>query len=218
MRGSRGPRVTFVLDNALRRYLDPPVERLGRALAVGGVGADAVTLVGFAVGLGAAASIAAELHLAGLVLLLLSRLCDGLDGAVARANGGGTDLGGFLDIVLDFAFYGAIPLAFVLADPANAVPGAVLIAAFYVNGASFLAFALIAEKRGVTAEARGSKTFLYTIGLAEASETLAAFALMCLLPEWFPVIALAFAALTALTTLARIALAVRTFGRGRSHG
>ena len=207
-----------MLDNALRRYLDPPVERLGRALAVGGVGADAVTLAGFAVGLGAAASIAAELHLAGLALLLLSRLCDGLDGAVARANGGGTDLGGFLDIVLDFAFYGAIPLAFVLADPANAVPGAVLIVAFYVNGASFLAFALIAEKRGVTAEARGSKTFLYTIGLAEASETLAAFALMCLLPEWFSVIALAFAALTALTTLARIALAVRTFGRGRSHG
>ncbi len=81
------------------------------------------------------------------MLLLLSRLCDGLDGAVARHTQK-TDRGGFLDIVLDFAFYGVIPLGFVVAEPAqNAVAGAVLLFAFYVNGASFLAYAIMAEKR-----------------------------------------------------------------------
>ena len=202
-----------MLDTPLRRYVDPPVEGLARWLARRGVGANAVTLAGFALGAAAAGAVAAQGYLAGLALILLSRLCDGLDGAVARASGGGTDWGGYLDIVLDFAFYGLVPLGFALADPAsNGVAAAVLLTAFYVNGASFLAFALIAEKRGVSAEARGSKTFVYTVGLAEASETLIAFALMCLFPAWFPVIAYGFAALTAVTTLARLALAARTFG------
>lgn len=201
-----------MLDTPLRRYVDPPVERLAGWLARRGVRANAVTMAGFLVGLAAAGAIAAEGYLAGLALILLSRLCDGLDGAVARAGNGGTDLGGFLDIVLDFAFYGVVPLAFVLADPAaNGAAGAVLLAAFYVNGASFLAFALIAEKRGAVGEARGAKTFLYTVGLAEASETLIAFALMCLFPGWFAPIAYAFAALTAVTTASRIALAAGAF-------
>ena len=214
---ARGERSPLVLDTRLRRYVDPPVERLARGLAARGVGANAVTLAGFAVGAAAAGAIAAQAYLAGLALILLSRLCDGLDGAVARATppergGGGTDLGGYLDIVLDFAFYGLVPLGFVLADPAaNGVAGAVLLTAFYVNGASFLAFALIAEKRGLAAEARGSKAFLYTAGLAEASETLIAFALMCLFPAWFAVVAYVFAVLTLVTTLARLALAARSF-------
>ena len=205
-----------MLDTPLRRHIDPPVERLAARLAAAGIGANAVTWTGFAIGATAAGAIAMEAYLAGLALILLSRLCDGLDGAVPRATegagGGGTDLGGYLDIVLDFAFYGLVPLGFVLADPAsNGVAGAALLTAFYVNGASFLAFALIAEKRGVSAEARGSKTFLYTVGLAEATETLIAFALMCLFPASFAVIAFVFAGVTAVTTLARLALAAQHF-------
>ena len=70
-----------------------------------------------------------------------------------------TDRGGFLDIVLDFAFYAAIPLGFVLARPVtNAVAGAVLLASFYVNGASFLAYAVMAERRGLSGTARGPKS------------------------------------------------------------
>jgi phosphatidylglycerophosphate synthase len=200
-----------VLDGIARRLIGPGLDRLGGALARRGASADAVTLTGFALGVAAAGAIAAEGYAAGLALILLSRLCDGLDGAVARHTAK-TDRGGYLDIVLDFAFYGLIPLAFAMARPeANALPAATLIAAFYVNGASFLAYAAIAERQGLTSEARGEKSLYFTTGLAEATETIALFCAFCLIPDAFAWLAYAFAALTLATTLARIALAWRTF-------
>jgi phosphatidylglycerophosphate synthase len=200
-----------VLDGLARRLIVPPLDRLGRTLAHRGVKADHVTWTGFALGLLAAAAIAARLYLLGLVLVLLSRLCDGLDGAVARASVK-TDRGGFLDIVLDFAFYGAIPLAFAIADPEkNALAAAVLLFAFYANGASFLGYAVMAEKRKLVSEARGSKSLYFTTGLAEATETILVFVLFCLLPPAFPLFAYIFAAMTLVTTCARILLALRTF-------
>lgn len=200
-----------MLDGAARRVIGPAIDRIGGSLAARGVSADAVTLVGFALGMAAAAAVAYEFYLPALLLILASRLCDGLDGAVARHTAK-TDRGGFLDIVLDFAFYAAIPLAFVLADPAsNAIAGAVLLASFYINGSSFLAYAVIAAKRGLTTEARGDKSLYFTVGLAEATETIAVFCLFCLFPGAFPEIALLFAAVCLITAGARIALAIRVF-------
>jgi phosphatidylglycerophosphate synthase len=200
-----------MLDGWARRRIDPMLDAMGGALAHAGVSANTVTLAAFAVGMIAAAAVACGWFLSGLALLLASRLGDGLDGAVARVNGK-TDLGGYLDIVLDFAFYGAIPLGFVLADPAaNAVAGAVLLLSFYVNGSSFLAYAIMAEKRKLEGAARGAKSLFFTTGLAEATETLVAFAAFCLFPGWFAAIAYAFAALTFYTALSRIVLAARTF-------
>ncbi|MEO0919940.1 MAG: CDP-alcohol phosphatidyltransferase family protein, partial [Pseudomonadota bacterium] len=145
----------------------------------------------------------------GLALLLLSRICDGLDGAVARVTSS-SDFGGYLDIVLDFVFYGAIPLGFVLADPsANAIAGAVLIFSFYVNGASFLAFAIMAEKHKLTTDQRGEKSFFFSTGLAEATETIVVFVLFCLLPTWFPIIAYIFAIIVFYTALSRIVMTGR---------
>lgn len=200
-----------MLDGVARRLIGPPVEALGAALARRGATADAATLAGFAIGLAAAAAIAWQHYTLGLILILASRLCDGLDGAIARHTAI-SDRGGYLDIVLDFAFYGAIPLAFAIARPeANALPGAVLLFSFYVNGSSFLAYATIAAKRGISSTARGEKSLYFTTGLAEATETIAVFCLFCLLPGAFPAIALGFAAVCLVTAGARIALAVRTF-------
>ena len=204
-----------MLDGVARRLLAPGLDRLGGWLARNGVSADAVTVSGFALGLAAAGLIAFEHYGYGLALILASRFCDGLDGAVA-AHTRRTDRGGYLDIVLDFAFYGAIPLAFVLARPeANALAGAVLLTSFYVNGSSFLAFAVMAEKRRLAADAaggaRGTKSLYFTTGLAEATETIAVFCLFCLFPARFSAIAYVFAALCFLTAGARIALAWRMF-------
>ena len=199
-----------MLDASIRRRIDPVLLSMGRWLADRGATPNGVTLAAFIVGMAAAAAIAVGTYWVGLVLLLLSRLGDGLDGWVARASNRQSDFGGFLDIVLDFAFYGAIPTAFALAHPgANAVAACVLVLTFYVNGASFLAYATMAEKRG-TAE-RGSKSLLYTTGLAEATETIAVFVAMCLFPEAFAGIAYAFAAVCAYTTFSRIMLAREAF-------
>lgn len=193
-----------MLDRAATALLKPALDAAGRALARRGVGADSVTWLGFALGLAAAAAIASGCPLVGLGLIAASRLCDGLDGAVARCRGP-TDRGAFLDIVLDFLFYASVPLAFALADPAaNALAAALLLAAFIGTGSSFLAFAVMAERRGLSSAAYPAKGLYYLGGLTEAGETLACFALMCLLPRHFAPIALVFAALCALTTVARL--------------
>ena len=203
-----------MLDGLARRLVDPTLDALAHRLAARGATANGVTWAAFAVGMTAAVAISNEAFLLGLLLLLLGRIGDGLDGAVARASGQGpTDYGGFLDISLDFAFYGAVPLAFALADPAaNAVAACVLIATFYLNGGTFLAFAIMAEKNALRTDARGKKSLHYTAGLAEGTETIAVFCAMCLLPGAFPWIAFAFAALCVVTAGARIVLAARSFG------
>jgi phosphatidylglycerophosphate synthase len=193
-----------MLDRAIQQALKPLMTRAARSLVRLGLGADAISLAGFAVGMGAAAAIATQHDLIGLALLLLSRLMDGLDGAVARATTP-TDRGGFLDITLDFLFYAAIPLAFAVADPAaNALPAAVLLAAFIGTGSSFLAFAAVAEKRQLQSLAFPDKSFYFLGGLTEATETIAAFVAMCLWPQWFPHIAYGFAVLCGITVVLRV--------------
>ena len=199
-----------MLDAKLRPLIDPPLNALGRALAGAGVTANALTFTGLALGLAGAAAIAFG-HIGwGLALILANRLADGLDGAVARARGP-SDLGGYFDIVADFAFYVSIPLGFGILSPANTLPALVLVASFVLTGVSFLAFAVIAGKRGATTEAHGKKSFFYSTGLAEGTETILVFIAMCLLPAWFGPIAYGYAALCALTIVQRSAMAAQAF-------
>lgn len=202
-----------MFDSALRRLIDPPLNRAGRALAQRGILADHVTLAGLGLGLLAALMLAADLPAwLALVPVAASRIADGLDGAIARATRK-TDFGGYLDIACDFAFYGAIPLAFVIRDPAaNAIAGAFVLFAFYVNAASFLGYAVMAEKRGMQSRAQGEKSLFYAAGLLEGTETIAFFVALCLWPQHFAPLAWGFGALCLLTALARILGARYQFG------
>ncbi|WP_018700882.1 CDP-alcohol phosphatidyltransferase family protein [Amorphus coralli] len=198
-----------MFDARLRSLIDPPLTAAGRRIAASGLPADAITLGGFALGLAAAVAIAFGHYTLGLALVALNRVADGLDGAVARATAK-TDRGGFLDIVLDFFFYGAVPFAFAVADPENnALAAAALLLSFYANGACFLAFAIFAERRGIETSAQGQKSLFYLGGLAEGGETIAAFVLMCLVPAWFPAIAWTFAAVCGISATARLIMAAR---------
>ncbi len=201
-----------MLDGVMRRLIDPVTGQLGRRLAASGVSADQLTLAGFLLGMGCALAIVLRWDTAALLLLAANRVLDGLDGAAARATRT-TDRGGFLDIVCDFIFYGAVPLAFALRDPAaNALSAAALLAAFYANGASFLAFSAIAAKRGMTSGRRGPKSLYFTTGLTEGTETIALFAALILFPDHFMLLALPFAFLCMITCLSRIMLAWHVFG------
>ncbi|MCR8547839.1 CDP-alcohol phosphatidyltransferase family protein [Salipiger sp. P9] len=191
-----------------RRLLHGPA----RALHARGVRADWITLAGFAVGLCAVAAAAAGAFGLALAGLLANRLADGLDGEVARLAGP-TDRGAYLDIALDFLFYALFPLGMALADPvANALPALVLVASFVGTGSSFLAFAVIAERRGIRAEDYPTKGIFYLGGLTEGAETIALFIAMCLFPGAFPGLALLFATACFLTTLTRWLAGWRLFG------
>jgi len=144
---------------------------------------------------------------------VLGRLADGLDGAVARADPGASakgGLGGYYDIVADFAFYAALPLGFAVTGAA--LPAAFLLAAFYINGASFLAFAILAEKHGLHTRAQGEKSLYFSAGLMEGTETVAFFLAMCLWPAAFPALAYVFGGLCLVTAAGRVRLAQRVFG------
>jgi phosphatidylglycerophosphate synthase len=190
-----------------RSLLHPPAQRL----AALGLRADQITIAGFMLGLCALPALAFGAHGAALVFILLNRLADGLDGAVARIVGA-TDRGAFLDTALDFLFYALVPLGFALSDPAaNALPAAVLIASFVGTGSSFLAFAVIAARRGIVSHGYPAKGIYYLGGLTEGAETIAFFVAVCLVPSAFPILALVFAAACAVTTLTRWHMGWRAF-------
>lgn len=199
-----------MFDARLRPLIDPPLNRAGRWLASKGISANQVTVAGIFAGLGAAAAILLEHFPLAFGLVVVGRLLDGLDGAVARATRK-TPFGGYLDIVGDFLFYVSVPLAFGLSDLANLKPAMVLLASFALTGVSFLAFAAVAAEQRLETVAHGQKSFFYSTGLAEGTETIVAFLLMLLFPAHFPLIAWVFAALCGLTVLQRSLLAWQLF-------
>ena len=199
-----------MFDARMRLLIDRPLKLLAVPLVRQGVSADQMTLIGLVVGLSAGFVIAIGYYSIGLGLILFSRLADGLDGAIARLTTK-TDFGGYFDILSDFAFYAAIPVGFGLSAPENMAPALVLMGSFILSGVSFLAFAILAAKRGITTERRGSKSFYYVGGLTEGTETIALFVLACLKPNWFPWLAYSFATLCMLTAIGRTLQAQREF-------
>lgn len=201
-----------MIDRYALEILKPVTDAAARRLMAKGLGADQVSLTGFAIGLLAALLIAAGFPGLAIVPLLLNRGLDGIDGAMARLSSA-TDRGAFLDIGLDFLFYAAIPLGFGLADPANnALAAAVLLAAFVGTGTSFLAYAAIAEKRGLKSEAYPTKSFYYLGGLTEGTETIVCFLAMCWWPRHFAAIAYVYAAMCTVTTVTRLWAGWQAFG------
>jgi phosphatidylglycerophosphate synthase len=196
--------VAAMFDPALRRFIDPPLNRAGIWLAAKRVPANGATLAGLAVGLLAVPLLAYRHYDAALMVILLNRLIDGLDGAIARRVGP-TAFGGYLDIVCDMVFYAAVPLGFALADPEFALWAALLLAAFLGTSSSFLARAIMAAQKGeADDQARGQKSFFYAAGIIEGSETIGAFVLFCLFPGAFPELAALLAFLCFWTVIARI--------------
>ncbi|MGQ0486622.1 MAG: CDP-alcohol phosphatidyltransferase family protein [Hyphomicrobiales bacterium] len=201
-----------MFDRYALAILKPVADAAARRLAAKGLGADQVSLAGFAIGLLAALAIALGFPTLAIVPLLLNRAIDGIDGALARLSQA-TDRGAFLDIGLDFLFYAAIPLGFGLADPGNnGLAAAVLLAAFVGTGTSFLAYAVIAEKRGLKNEAYPTKSFYYLGGLTEGTETIVCFLAMCWWPQHFAGIAYVYAALCTVTTVTRLWAGWQAFG------
>jgi phosphatidylglycerophosphate synthase len=200
-----------MFDRYITALIKPAMDAMAAAAVKTGVKADAVTICGFILGMVAALSITLQSYLLGASLILASRLCDALDGAIARHTAA-TDAGGYLDICLDFLFYASIPLAFAVANPAaNALPAAVLLASFVGTGSSFLAFATLAAKRHIQNTEYPHKSFYFLGGLAEATETLLFFMIFCLWPDHFAPFAYLFSALCCVTMGTRIYTGWRTF-------
>lgn len=199
-----------MFDAAFRRLIDPPLNRSAGWLAKTGFSANALTIVGAATGLAAAVAISQQQLTAALALIILNRVLDGVDGAVARIHGP-TEFGGYLDTLADFLFYVSVPVAFGWAITDNQLPALLLVASFTLTAISFLGFAAIAAKSGRNDGAHGPKAFIYSTGLMEGGETIAFFMLFCLFPSQFPTLAVIFAILCLATVVQRVMLAAQSF-------
>ena len=145
----------------------------------------ALTLAAFGIGLAAAVAVSQRAYGIGMGLWVLNRVLDGLDGTVARLHCKQSDLGGYLDIVLDTVIYAAIPFALVLSRPAPLawLSLAFLLSSFYVNGASWMYLAALLEKRRQGADARGELTTITMPGgLIEGTETILFYTMFLLFP------------------------------------
>ena len=194
-----------MLDRFITPVIKPILQPIVAQLDKYKVQADQVTLVGFVIGLLAVPLLAAQMWTTALMVIVINRILDGLDGALARYQNQANSAGGYLDICVDFLFYAAVPLGFAFADPQqNALPAVVLLTVFIGTGSSFLAFAIPAEKLNLARPQFANKSFYFLNGLTEGTETIAFFIAFCLFPAYFPLLAYSFALLGSITIFTRI--------------
>ncbi|MFT4806972.1 MAG: phosphatidylglycerophosphate synthase [Paraglaciecola sp.] len=202
-----------MIDPLLNKILRPALAIAVKPLIRFGITANQVTVFGFILGILAVPAIIADQFSLALVLIILNRVSDGLDGAVARQTHT-TDAGGFLDISLDFIFYSAIVFAFIASHPEqNALAGSLLMLSFTATGSCFLAFAIMASKHNIDNPQYPNKSMHYMGGLAEGFETIVVLCLFCLFPEHFVLIALVYAAACCITAGVRIVSGYQTLVR-----
>ncbi|WP_350558042.1 CDP-alcohol phosphatidyltransferase family protein [Psychrobacter sp. CAL346-MNA-CIBAN-0220] len=193
----------------LDKYITPIIKPLLTPVVIllhkRAITADQLTVVGFLIGLLSLPLLAFGYWYAALVTIVLNRIFDGLDGALARYSKQSSSAGGYLDITLDFLFYAAVPFGFILANPEqNAIAGALLLATFMGTGSSFLAFAIAAERFKIDRPQFKYKSFYYLNGLTEGTETIALFIAFCIWPQNFVLLATLFAIACAITIFTRI--------------
>ena len=160
------------------------------------------------VGIGACVAAALAQWPLALGLFLINRVLDGLDGAVARAGGGGSDLGGLLDFMADFVVYGGFVVAVAVAEPDARIACTALLATYLLNNVALLSFASLVVKRQL--EFGDERSLRFTPGLTEGTETIAAYCAFCLIPSRADVVAWVFAAMVLVTVAQRVRLAVIT--------
>jgi phosphatidylglycerophosphate synthase len=206
--------IKTMLDSKIRPIIDPPLNGIANLLAKTPLTGTMLTIIGFLFGFMACMALLFQTYWLAVAGLILNRVCDGMDGALARARGEASDLGGYLDITLDFLIYAGIPFfaAVGLMEASAYFAASFVIYSFIGTGISFLAFAIVADKRKMDDKShQGKKSFYFANGFMEGTETIIFMALICLLPQYFEYLCYGFGTLCWITTFARIHMASQLF-------
>ena len=192
-----------MIDKKINRYTYSYLNGIAKVLFRKGIDANWVTISGLVIAFLCFIALSFGHFYLGFILITINRFLDGLDGSLARLSKP-RKFGAFLDITSDFAFYALIPLGFAVFSPhENALPTAFLLAAFYVNGSSFLTEAIIVEKYNIEIDQK-DKGFFFSFGLIEGFETICFFLLICSFPNLYINAAYIFFGLTILTHVIRV--------------
>jgi len=197
-----------MFDTSLRRFKD----QVGTSLAkhMSRVSPTLISMLGLAIGLFATYMAFKGQYLWALGLWILNRILDGLDGLIARLHEKQSDFGGYVDILTDFIIYAALPIGLVAGSPSNEryLALAFLLAAFYVNSASWMYLAAILEKHAAHSSDTQT-TIVMPAGLIGGFETLVAYGIFLLLPSHITILFYTLAVLVFITTLQRLIWAKR---------
>lgn len=207
-----------MLDSYIRPVLAPLLEQMAAPIVRMGYTANTMTLCGVVAGILTFLVLPFGYYGFVVFFLLLNRLFDGLDGAVARLRQkqglekSVTDIGGYFDIVSDFIFYAGFIFFFAMGQSSQGMIAAFLLFSYMGTSTTFLGFAILAAKKNIPDQVEPTRSIFYLGGLAGGSETLLVMLLMCVAPVFFPIIAIIFGIICWLTTYGRIREAIRVFG------
>jgi len=194
-----------MMDKALRIPKERVLQPLTKPLAH--VSPTTLTFIGLGVGLAAAVAAAFTQPYLALSLWIVNRIIDGLDGELARATQTQSDLGGYLDLMVDLTIYAAIPVGLTIAQVSfgNWLALAVLLSVFYINAGSWMLLSALLEKRkqGATANAERTSITMPT-GIIEGTETVIFYSLFLIFPNYLSILFWALSVLVVLTIIQRL--------------
>ena len=186
-----------MVDDQLRRLKDVILSIFYRPW-VKRIHPNVITTIGFAIGIAGIVVLFLGYNIIAFAIWILNRIFDGLDGMVARQSGKQTDFGGYYDIIIDFIIYASIPavLAIREASPPVYIATVVLLAAFYVNSASWMYLSSLLEKRKNSSSGDSITSIQMPRGIIEGTETIIFYSLFILLPQFLVYLMAAMAVLT----------------------
>ena len=201
-----------MFDSSLRRFKD----RVGTPLAqrMSRVSPMFISMLALVVGLLATYAAYKGQYIWAFAFWILNRILDGLDGLIARLHDRQSDFGGYVDILTDYIVYAALPLGLVVGSASNEryLALAFLLAAFYVNSASWMYLSAILEKR--SAHSPETQTaIVMPAGIIGGFETIIAYGIFLLFPAHITILFSIFAALVIVTILQRLLWARKNVDR-----
>lgn len=196
-----------MFDRSIQRLIQKPLSFLGKFL-LKILQPNQITFIGFFFGIVMCFLIFINSYFLAILFLFLNRLCDGLDGVMARQTSP-SPLGAYLDIILDFIIYAAFVLVFSLENEINLLTGVFLLFTYICTGTTFLTQAIIQPQLDYSQQQDNTedgipKSFIYASGLIEGTETIFFMFLCLIMPKAFPILGFLFSVLCLITAIARV--------------
>lgn len=165
-------------------------DKTAKWLATHGVTANKLTFIGLCFALLGLNFLALEHYFMAFLCLIANRICDILDGQIAREKGI-TAFGAFFDIFADYVSSAIFLWGFVLASPQNnASAGAFGLAMLTISASSLLGYSVVSGMNYKQLNQTDKKICAW--GALQNSDHFMALLCMCVLPKYFTIFAIIF--------------------------
>ena len=185
-----------MIDTKLRKNVQPVFDNMAKLLIKLRLSPNKITVIAFVIGIFTAIFIGLKWTLPALIALWFSGLLDVLDGSVARLTGQSSEVGAYMDLILDRMVEAGVILGLYHAYPDHTWMYLLFFVAVLFNFTTFIV-------AGALFKNESKKSMHYDVGIAERTETFIVFTLLILLPKYIFVILLCFNIIIFITGMIR---------------